>query len=286
MADTLTTTMYEQERLQALQRYHMLDTKAEQSFQSTTELMASIFRVPMAMISLVDADEVFFDSRVGIDYNRAPRQESLCALTILSEEVNVIEDTLKHPVAATKLAVCGELGVRFYAGAPLITLNGYRIGTVCLADTKPRAFSHQDKIILEGFARNVMDQMELRLANLLETEKQVCITEQLIQSNLQLQASEEHFENILDTMAEGVAIIGLAGEITYTNATARLILGVSKTIINRRSLHDDLWHHTNIDGSPLPKDDHPISVVFRTRQPVYDFEVAISHPQKEKIYVS
>jgi len=176
----------EPQRLEALRRYKIIGTYAESSFKSIAKLVAEIFQSSIAMISLVDDEEVYFGSNVGMDDTVGPRGESFCSLTVLKPDVNVIEDALKDPVVASNPLVCGDFGLRFYAGAPLITHDGCLIGTVCLVDTKPRKFDDHDRKVLEGLAKLVMEQIELRLQNLLDREQQVLANQQLAESNARI----------------------------------------------------------------------------------------------------
>jgi len=157
------------ERLAALARYRLLDTPAERVFDNMTDLAAATFETPVALISLVGAETVFFKATTGVGNVRcADRGESLCALAILSPEPLIYENTLEEPSVAESVPV--QQGVRFYAGAPLTTPDGYLIGTLCVAAFQPRSFSAQDRLVLEALARVVMEQMELRLSVIRETE--------------------------------------------------------------------------------------------------------------------
>ena len=164
------------ERLKVLERYCLLDTPAEQVFDNMTQLASTIFRTPVALISLVGAETVFFKATTGVGKVRCTeRGESLCALAILSPDLLVYEDTQDDHVLAGSTPV--QQGVRFYAGAPLKTPDGYFIGTLCIADFKPRPFSVHERDVLESLARVVMEQMELRLRAIRETELQALLLE-------------------------------------------------------------------------------------------------------------
>jgi GAF domain-containing protein len=133
MNNTFTTDIIlanEQQRQDALHSYRLLGTYAEKSFKSIAKLVSEIFSASIAMISLVDAEVVYFGSNVGMDRTTGPRGESFCSLTILKDEVHVVENALENPVVAGNPLVCGDFGLRFYAGAPLVTHDGFKIGTV------------------------------------------------------------------------------------------------------------------------------------------------------------
>lgn len=276
----------EPQRLAALRRYRIFNTDAEKSFKDIARLVAEIFDVSIAMIALVDDEEVSFQSSVGMDTAIGPRGESFCSLTVLSSEIHVEEDALENPIVASNPLVCGEFGLRFYAGAPLITPDGYMIGTVCIVDTKPRKFSMDQRRILEGMASVVMQQIELRLTNMQDAEKQVEVNEQLTKSNNKLTASELRFQNILDTMAEGVVIIDITGQLVYANAMAQQILGLTHSEIKDRTFDDPRWQNLRIDGTPLPDDEHPMAIMMRTGKPLFDQEIGVQPPGRDRFYIS
>lgn len=101
-----------------------------------------------------------------------------------------------------------------------------------------------------------------------------------------LQSNQQRLQDILDTMAEGVVIIDTAGEIIYVNAMGQSILGLTEEQIIGRSYRDNKWHSERLDGSPIPKEDHPMYVALRTGLSVYDQEIAVVIEGREKIYIS
>ena len=117
----------------------------------------------MATISLVDARRQWFKSAVGLDVCETSRDVAFCAHTILQEDVLVIGDAEQDVRVRDNILVTGPPGIRFYAGAPLITEEGYRLGTVCLLDTTPRSFSAEQRTMLQDLAAIVMRQLEQRL---------------------------------------------------------------------------------------------------------------------------
>ncbi|WP_247236308.1 ATP-binding protein [Telluribacter sp. SYSU D00476] len=155
------------ERLEALYKYQILYTPVEEAFDNITHMMAQVYRAPMAFISLVDKDYVYYKSQVGpFGRDRVDRKDSLCSLTILGTEPLIIEDASGEVCFEDNPYVAAEGGIRFYAGAPLITKSGYQIGTACIVDTRPRAFSELDKHLLVRFAHMVMHEIEQRLTSL------------------------------------------------------------------------------------------------------------------------
>lgn len=155
----------EEERLAALHRYALLDSAPETNFDNLAHIIADDFHVPIALISLVDRYQVFFKANVGLKgVKKADREVSLCSIAVLADHPTVFENTLEEPCLMANPLVHGELGVRFYAGAPLITPDGYNIGVVCIVDKNPRVFSEREKKRLERYAQAVMHEIGTRLA--------------------------------------------------------------------------------------------------------------------------
>lgn len=152
-------------RLKALYRYEILDTPPEGAFDKIATLAQSIFKVPIALVALVDQDRVFFKANMGMgDTKSVNRGVSLCSLAVLEEGVTVFENANEDPCLLHNPLVAGTFGLRFYAGAPITTHDGYRVGTVCIVDHTPRSFSEEQRTILAQLAGLVMDELELRLS--------------------------------------------------------------------------------------------------------------------------
>jgi GAF domain-containing protein len=152
----------EAERLEALRQYAILDTPPEQAYDDFTALAAYICEVPIAMISLVDENRQWFKSKVGLETCETPRDISFCSHAILKKDVMVINDALADERFATNPLVTSELGIRFYAGAPLINPEGFSLGYI-VRDRSPASKSiTKANQSLEAIARQVVSQMELR----------------------------------------------------------------------------------------------------------------------------
>ncbi len=157
-------------RLAALRDLRILDTPEEEAYERITSLTAQIFDVPICLISLVDSEREWFKSCYGIDERSAERQTAFCAHAILSDELLVVEDALQDARFVDNPQVVDQ-GIRFYAGAPLKTEEGFRIGALCIKDTRPRTFSPGDQKTLMNLASVVMREFgQSRLVRLLATE--------------------------------------------------------------------------------------------------------------------
>jgi signal transduction histidine kinase len=167
---TAPTAEAERARLRSLRRYDILDTPRERRFDDIVEIAAQIAGTPMAIINLVDADRQWGKAMVGLDDTEAPREDSFCARTIeWNDEVMIVPDTHEDPRFADNPMVLGDPHLRFYAGAPITDRDGYRLGSVCVADRVPRTLDDEQKSALAALGRQAMAQMELRLA--LRTER-------------------------------------------------------------------------------------------------------------------
>ena len=149
-------------RLEALRRYGILDTLPEAAYDDITRLAAHICGTPMAVISLIDADRQWFKSRQGVPAEDTARDVSFCAHAILQGDVFEVPDAREDARFSGNPLVTGEMGLRFYAGAPLVTEEGEALGSVCVLDRAPRTLDAAQKAALQSLSRLVMSQLELR----------------------------------------------------------------------------------------------------------------------------
>lgn len=150
-------------RLDTLRSYKILDTTAEERFDAITRTAATLFRAPIALVSLVADDRQWFKSCLGLDTDGIPREHAFCAPTIETSDVLVVLDASRDPRFRDNPLVTSAPFIRFYAGAPLVTPDGHRLGSLCVVDRKPRrSFPTHDRRGLEALAKLVVDQMSLR----------------------------------------------------------------------------------------------------------------------------
>ncbi len=157
----------EEERLRALRRYKILDTKPEDRFDELTELAAIICGVPISLMSLIDADRQWFKSKVGLEIQETPRAQAFCTHAIMQPGMFVVPDASKDDRFAQNPLVTGETHIRFYAGAPLVSSDGHVLGTMCVIDREPRELSETQLHALQILSRQVVYHMEMR-SNLVE----------------------------------------------------------------------------------------------------------------------
>jgi diguanylate cyclase (GGDEF)-like protein/PAS domain S-box-containing protein len=149
-------------RLRALHRYAILDTAAEAEFDDITLLASSICDTPIGLITLLDAGRQWFKSKVGIGASETARNISFCGHAILADVIFEVPDASADPRFDDNPLVTGEPNLRFYAGAPLITSDGYRLGALCVIDTVPRTLTDKQRTMLEALSRQVVRQLEAR----------------------------------------------------------------------------------------------------------------------------
>jgi len=142
-------------RLNALRSLDILDTDAEDRFDRVTRLARRLFRVPIALVSLVDADRQWFKSRQGLDATETPRDVSFCGHAILGDGAFVVEDARADARFADNPLVTGDPHVRFYAGQPLRCREGFKIGTLCIIDRETRRIESEDLDLLRDLAHMV-----------------------------------------------------------------------------------------------------------------------------------
>lgn len=152
----------EQGRIAALEKYAILDSEPEQSFDDLTLLASFVCKTPIAMISLVDEDRQWFKSRVGVDASETSRDIAFCSTAILQSDIFVVPDALKDDRYRNNPLVVSDPHIRFYAGAPLINEDGYALGTLCVVDRTPRELIPEQKEALKALSRLVLAQLEFR----------------------------------------------------------------------------------------------------------------------------
>jgi GAF domain-containing protein len=155
--------MVENKRLENLYKYEILDTPPDGYFDEITSLATKVFNVPIAIITLVDTDRIWFKSSHGLEAEQIPRSPGLCSSAIMSEDMYIVEDARNDPRTLSNPLVAGVMGLQFYAAAPLRSSEGYNLGTICLIDKEPRSLDVQESSILMQLARIVITQFELKL---------------------------------------------------------------------------------------------------------------------------
>lgn len=173
---TAAQTAQEELRLAAVRRYDILDSPPDGSFARVTALAARLFGVPIAIVSIVDSERIWFKSHHGLDIEELDREPGLCASAVLQYEPWLVADASLDPRTLSHPLVAGEFGLRFYAGMPLTTKDGYNLGTLCVIDEQPREFTEVELETLRDLAAIVMDELEMRRAAIRTHELEAALT--------------------------------------------------------------------------------------------------------------
>ena len=153
----------EANRLAALEALHVLDSTPEKEYDDLTRIAARICGTPVSAIALIDVERQWFKSRVGIETAETPREFSFCAHAIQKpEQVMVVDDATRDERFMDNPFVTAANGVRFYAGAPLVTTSGHAVGALCVADWRPREIDAAQVDLLQFLAQQVVCQLEIR----------------------------------------------------------------------------------------------------------------------------
>ena len=155
-------TWQETDRLNALKEYGILDTEFEQNFDEIVQLASQICETPVSLVTLVDADRQWFKAAVGTEIRETPLNMAFCTKAIKQPNLFTVEDLSADEDFQNNPLVAGNPNVRFYAGVPLETPDGFPLGTLCVLDYKPRRLSPLQENTLRILARQVMAQFELR----------------------------------------------------------------------------------------------------------------------------
>ena len=155
----------ENERLSELYRYEILDTPREDDFDKITLLASRICRTPMSVISFVDRNRQWAKSLVGLKKLPADRNASFCSHAILTARLFEVRNALRDKRFANNPLVQQKPKIRFYAGMPLVTSNGFKLGALCVIDTIPRRLSAVQRLALKVLSRQIVNLMELRIRN-------------------------------------------------------------------------------------------------------------------------
>ncbi|KJV05881.1 hypothetical protein VZ95_21055, partial [Elstera litoralis] len=148
-------------RLDELHSFCVLDTPDDPRLDHLVQLTTRLLDCPIALVSLLDSDRQWFKAKAGLATQETPRQLAFCAYAILDDDVMIVEDALSDPRFTANPLVTDSPHIRFYAGAPLISETGFRLGTLCVIDQRPREFTDAQQSLLKELAQLVVDTLDL-----------------------------------------------------------------------------------------------------------------------------
>lgn len=250
----------EEQRLNSLKSLNLLDTFPEEEYDQITELASQICNTPIALISLVDQDRQWFKSKKGTQVSQTPRDISLCAHAILSEQVFLIEDTKKDDRFFDNPIVTGDPHIEFYAGAPLLAPDGHVIGTVCVIDNKPKKLTETQLQSLKVLSKQVTKLLEFRQN-----------VEKLETANFELK-----FKTIAtNSLSEGIVLQNASGEIVDFNPAALKVLDLTADQLTGKNSMDPHWRAVKEDLSDFPGSEHPAMMSLATGKEYRDVIMGI-----------
>ncbi len=226
----------ESERLQALRALGILDTPPEERFDRITRTVARHFGVPIALVSLVDTDRQWFKSCIGLPEQETARSESFCAHALLQDDIFVIPDTLADHRFVDNALVTGPPFLRFYAGYPLRSVTGQKVGTLCLLDRKPRELTVEDRAVivdLAAWAEGELNNVEV--AGALET----------------IARSERQFQRVVSSVGDAIITFDSRFVIDSANAGADRLFGCTPGWLVGRPVLDVIAAHDHQSAAQL-----------------------------------
>lgn len=219
-------------RVQALLDLEILDTAPEKDFDGIVELASMISGCPISLISLVDDSRQWFKAKVGLEASETPRGISFCTHSIEQSSPFLVPDASMDPRFSTNPLVTGDPSIRFYAGTPLITQGGHRIGTLCTIDRQPRELSSAQLDQLKLLADQAVRMMELRKAN-----------RELLKTRKLLALSNSRVLTYAEAMPQMAFIADNTGAITYFNQTFYDYMGLEPGEGQGRAWETQTMHH-------------------------------------------
>ena len=248
---TYPTPTNEIERLKALKGYSILDTLSEKEYDAITQLASYICDTPIALVSFKDEERQWFKSTVGIDAIETPRNISFCQYTIMGDDVFEVANAMEHELFYDNPLVTGNPDIRFYAGAPLVNKDGYKMGSLCVIDTEAKNLTEDQKNALKLLATQVVSLLDLRKkhADFIESQKEL--------------------NNFIELSKDLVCIANVDGLLYKVNPAFTTVLGYAKEELEGFSfinlVHPDDLQSTYKEVEKLAQGEMTISFENRYR---------------------
>jgi two-component sensor histidine kinase len=240
----------EAQRLVAVRRYDILDTPPDGAFDRITAIASRLLNVPIAIISIVDHDRIWFKARHGIDVPQIDRDPGLCASCILQDDPWIISDARTDVRTLANPLVTGAIGIQFYLGIPLKTHDGFNLGTLCVLDTATRTPSDTDVAQLGDLAAVVMDEIELRLTarKAVGDDHDVLVRRELREDHIKgLTRELAHRSKNLMSVVQAIARQTMPDDATSQRYATRLANRVHALAHTHDLLAEENWRGAKLD---------------------------------------
>jgi PAS domain S-box-containing protein len=235
---------------EAVRRLQILDTPRERSFDDLVALASQVMKAPMAVISIIDGDRLWFKAEVGMPVGEMPQAVALCEGPIRLDQIVVIVDARREPAYADHPSVVGPPFIRSYVGVPVHGPDGTVISVLAIADTEPRVFSGEQVSLLEAIGRQVEQVFALRAT----------ANERALDRDHAL-ARESRFRSVLQSLANGVIVYDVNGTIDDVNPSTEAILSASReNLIGVNAVDTNAIHE---DGTVFRPEDRPVSITLK-----------------------
>lgn len=276
----------EAKSLRLTDQYQSLDPSAGGVFEDLVKLAALIGETPIALIALLKDEnepgdtpdgqvELTIQESFGLESAHAIQVLPFCRRCINQCQLVVVSDVLAEPKFAPNLVAFEQPPIRFYAGVPLITTDGYPIGVLCIADWGSRLLSSNQIEALQTLSRQVVSQLELRHRSMSLMARSILCN----QAEEAFQTSEEIFYDLIQDLQVGVLLQGPDSEILMSNLAALDLLGLEEDQLMGITSLDPCWHVIHENGLPFPGETHPVPQAIATRQPVHNVVMGVYRPK-------
>lgn len=258
-------------RLRSLHQLDVLDTGPEAGLDALVKAASLVCQVPISLISLVDAHRQWFKAREGLEICETSRDISFCGHAILSDELFEVNDALNSPLFAHNPMVTGEPGIRFYAGVPLKTRAGARVGTLCVLDRVPKQLNDKQRHVLKNLA--------IAATVLLESSQQASLFAQRIQKEESVSELRNQLAAIVQYSGDAILSKTLEGIVTSWNQGAQRIFGYSESEMLGQSIN-------RLFPDDRLEEEKAFLARLRQGQAIENFETVRKHKSGALVHVS
>jgi PAS domain S-box-containing protein len=254
-----------------LHRHNLPASDAEEAFERVARLTAQTLEVPLALVTFLGKDWQWFNAAVGTELDGTPVDESFCIYTVQDDGVFVVEDATEDDRFAGIQTVENEPHIRFYAGYPLTTEDGTRVGTLCVFDMEPRSFTDAERQQLEDLGRLATNEITLR------------------RSLIERRSTEQRLQGILQSSVAAIVSLRRDGQITYMNEEAKTLLGIagecSPLIAEGENIADLSVRIENEEGTSLDARDLTLFSVLEAKEPFRGVRRRLTWPDGRQMMI-